>query len=195
MFKSAHRVTAMIVGLFIVLHLANHMVGLVGQQQHIQFMTLIRPLYRNPVAETVLLALLVWQILSGMRLLALRWRNNDGIISWLQIISGGYLAIFLIIHVSSVLYARHSMGMDTNFYFAAAGLHIENGDKFFVPYYTGSFLALFTHIGCASSWYLFPQNSRKQLRWIGLNAVLGFVAGILVVAALSGKLYTVVFPT
>lgn len=195
MLKTAHRVSALIVGIFLILHVANHLVGLSGQQNHIQFMKMIRPIYRTSAVETCLLSLLVWQMLSGIRLLVHRWRNNDGIIAWLQIISGAYLALFLIIHVCSVLFARTYLGIDTNFNFAAAGLHTPNGALFFIPYYTGSFLALFTHIGCAISWRFYSDNHAAQLRWIMLCSGIGLIIGILVVMGLSGVLYDVKLPS
>ncbi|MVZ96133.1 hypothetical protein EUU23_00260 [Sphingorhabdus sp. IMCC26285] len=158
-------------------------------------MKIIRPVYRAIVIEAGLLSLLVWQMLSGFRLLVHRWRNNDGIIAWLQIISGAYLALFLIIHVCSVLFARTYLGIDTNFNFAAAGLHTPNGALFFIPYYTGSFLALFTHIGCAISWRFYSDNHTAQLRWIMLCSGTGLIIGILVVMGLSGVLYDVKLPS
>ena len=195
MLKAAHRASALVLGIFIVLHVANHLVGLTGQQNHIQFMKMIRPMYRTGLVEMCLLFLLVWQALSGTRLLMFRWRNNDGIVAWLQIISGAYLMLFLIIHVCSVLFARSNLGIDTNFNFAAAGLHTPNGALFFAPYYTGSFLALFTHIGCASSWRFYADNRKAQLRWIMFWAGLGLIIGILVVMGLSGLLYDVQLPS
>ena len=195
MLKTAHRVSALIVGIFLILHVANHLVGLSGQQNHIQFMKMIRPIYRASAVETCLLSLLVWQMLSGIRLLVHRWRNNDGIIAWLQIISGAYLALFLIIHVCSVLFARTYLGIDTNFNFAAAGLHTPNGALFFIPYYTGSFLSLFTHVICAISWRFYSDNHAAQLRWIMLCSGIGLIIGILVVMGLSGVLYDVKLPS
>lgn len=194
MLKTAHRVSALIVGIFIVLHIVNHLVGLTGQQNHIYFMKIIRPIYRTGFIEACLLSLLVWQMLSGFRLLAIRWRNNDGIVAWLQILSGAYLAFFLIIHVCSVLFARTNLGIDTNFNFAAAGLHTPNGAWFFAPYYTGSFLALFTHIGCATSWRFYTYNRKAQLRWILVWSALGLIIGIFVVMGLGGLLYDVKLP-
>lgn len=194
MLKTAHRVSAFVVGIFVVLHLANHLVGLTGQQSHIHFMKIVRPIYRNDIVEAGLLSLLAWQIFSGIRLLVNRWRNNDGIVAWLQIISGAYLALFLIIHVCSVLFARTNLEIDTNFNFAAAGLHTPNGALFFAPYYAGSFLALFTHIGCALSWRFYSDNRKAQLRLIQFFAGLGLGFGVLVVMGLGGILYDVKLP-
>ena len=195
MLKTAHRITALIVGIFIALHIVNHLVGLTGQQNHIDFMKIVRPIYRTGIVETCLVILLVWQMVSGIRLLVHRWRNNDGIVAWLQITSGAYLALFLIIHVSSVLFARSYLGIDTNFNFAAAGLHTPNGALFFAPYYAGSFVALSMHIGCATSWRFYSDNRKAQLRWITICSGVGCIIGILVVMSLGGILYDVKLPS
>jgi succinate dehydrogenase/fumarate reductase cytochrome b subunit len=189
--QAAHRLSALPIGAFLVLHVANHLVGLMGQQEHIRFMRTIRPIYRNVVVEPALLLLLVWQVSSGLRLLLSRRRDADGIVAWLQIGSGAYLALFLVIHVSSVLVARYSLGLETDFGFAAAGLHSPASIWFFAPYYTGSVIALFTHIGCATSWALFADNRTAQIRLIMGAVALGAMGGVLIALSLSGALYEV----
>jgi succinate dehydrogenase/fumarate reductase cytochrome b subunit len=129
------------------------------------------------------------QLFSGLRLLLARWRNADGIVAWLQIASGAYLAAFLTIHVLSVLVARYSLGLETDFGFAAAGLHNPTSIWFFAPYYAGSMIALFTHVGYATSWTLFPNNSRARVRWIFGMAAFGAMGGVLIVLSLSGTFY------
>lgn len=189
--RVGHRLSAVLIGTFLVLHVANHLVGLLGQPAHIRFMQTIRPFYRNAVVEPLLLMLLAWQLISGIRLLLARRRNVDGLVAWLQIGSGAYLASFLIIHVFSVLVARYSLGLETDFSFAAAGLHSPTGIWFFAPYYAGSMLALFTHVGCATSWVLFPRNGVARHGWVIGAGVLGAVCGVLVVLSLSGAFYEV----
>ena len=64
--RTLHASSALVIGLFLLLHIANHLVGLAGREDHIAFMTAIRPLYRNLVVEPVLLFLLAFQIVSGV---------------------------------------------------------------------------------------------------------------------------------
>ncbi len=56
--KALHRLSALLIGAFLVLHIANHLVGLLGQPLHIRFMQAIRPFYRNAVVEPALLMLI-----------------------------------------------------------------------------------------------------------------------------------------
>lgn len=46
-----HRTNAKILGLFIVLHLANHAVLLAGRESHLEVMEFIRPIYRMGLVE------------------------------------------------------------------------------------------------------------------------------------------------
>lgn len=62
----------------------------------------------------------------------------------LQIWTGMYLALFLVIHVSAVLVGRFILNLDTNFYFGVAGINTFPFSLFFVPYY---FLAVVSFSG------------------------------------------------
>jgi succinate dehydrogenase/fumarate reductase cytochrome b subunit len=189
-----HRASAMILALFLMAHITNHLVGLAGQQVHIDMMNLLRSIYRNPVIEILLICLFGWQIASGVRLLANRWKLRDGAIAWAQMTSGAYLAFFLCVHVSAVLLGRTKFGLDTDFRFAAAGFHIIGGSWFFAPYYAFALGALFTHISCAISWRLFPGETAARNKLVLAAALVGALIGILIVLSLSGILYSVDIP-
>lgn len=189
-----HRFSALVVGLFLALHLANHFVGLFGQQRHIDFMQVARVLYRYPVVEALLMVLLVWQACSGLVLLARRWKARDGVIAWLQIVSGAYLLVFLINHVGAVLYGRFALGLDTDIRFAAAGFHVGSLGIFFAPYYALAIFALFTHVGCAVYWKIGWASPLLRKSVLGVFMLVGATAGLLVVLALMGILYEVDIP-
>jgi succinate dehydrogenase/fumarate reductase cytochrome b subunit len=113
----------------------------------------------------------------------------------LQALSGAYLAFFLLVHVVSVLSGRAMLGLDTNFYFAAAGLHVRPYPLFFAPYYGLAVAALFTHLACALRRRLpaaMPLASRDRLAWAGIAA--GAMLAVLIVAAFSGIFYPVELP-
>ena len=144
-----HGVSAAVVGIFILAHMANHVVGLWGQEQHVAFMQALRPLYRNAVVEPALLALFTAQIVSGTTMVVRGWRDRQGSVAWLQAGSGIYLAAFVMFHAIAVLSGRLALGLDTDFRFAAAGFHVPAWPLFFWPYYALAVFALFMHIGCA----------------------------------------------
>jgi len=147
-----HRVSAMLLAAFLILHVSNHLAGVLGREAHIAFMAHIRPIYRNAFVEPLILALLVWQMGTGATMALRGWRSRTGFVAWLQAGSGIYMALFLIVHVSAVMAGRYGRGLDTNFNFAAAGFHVPSWPWFFGPYYFFAIAALFSHAGSALYW-------------------------------------------
>lgn len=138
--KRLHRALAVILAVFLALHLGNHLAGLAGQDSHRAVQDALRLLYRHPLVEPLLLAAVAAQVALGVALLAHRPRLT------LQTASGGYLALFLAIHVGAVLTAR-LQGIETDLAFAAAGLHAPAPwPVLFAAYYGLAVLALFAHL-------------------------------------------------
>jgi hypothetical protein len=192
--RKTHKISAAILLLFIALHMANHLAGMIGQAAHIEVMKFIRPVYRNPFVEPVLLILLVNQVLSGLTMVVSGWRERAGVVAWLQAGSGLCIAAFLLLHVSSVLYGRLVLGLDTDFRFAAAGFHVAGYPLFFAPYYWLAIAAAFTHIGCAVHWSLRARSRSMANAVLTIFCSVGVIFGAFVIAALAGLLYTVDIP-
>jgi len=153
MWRKVHRGAGTVVGAFAVLHVLNHGVGLLGVEKHLAFMESARRVYRAPLLEPVLLLSVGLQASSGL-VLALRDRKQrSGFVPRLQAGAGLALALFLAIHVGAVLAARRVLHLDTNFFFAAAGLHVRPFHLFFAPYYFLGLAALLVHVGCAAYWH------------------------------------------
>jgi succinate dehydrogenase/fumarate reductase cytochrome b subunit len=192
--RSIHRLSALVLGAFLALHMANHAVGLAGQAEHMRFMAAVRPFYRHALVEPVLLALLLVQISSGLAMALRRWRESADWVARLQIISGIYVALFIANHVIAVLAGRWALGLDTDFRFAAAGMHVPPFPWFFLPYYWLGVAAIFSHAGCAMHWALFDRNITlaRGVLWISILA--GVALATAIVAALAGVLYPVNIP-
>jgi succinate dehydrogenase/fumarate reductase cytochrome b subunit len=193
--RRLHRLAAAVVGLYLLVHLANHLAALGGVQAHIAFMEAVRKLTRVPAAEALLLFGVAVQTGSGLRLLWRRRGQRRLAFDRLQALSGAWLAIFVAVHVGSVLAGRAVLGLDTNFYYAAAGLHVWPYPLFFAPYYGLAVAALFVHLACALRRRLparVPLAVRDRLAWTGIAA--GGVLAVLIVAAFSGAFYPVDLP-
>lgn len=188
-----HLASAMAVGLFLLLHIGNHIVGLAGQDAHIRAMAALRGIYRHPAVEYPLLALIAWQVASGLTMVARGWRQRSGFVGWTQALSGAYLAFFLLNHVGAVLGGRYFFGLDTDFRFAAAGFHVPYWPIFFAPYYFLAILALFLHLGCAIHWNLSEQGPGRSIALPAMGLA-GAVLGLAFVLMLGGLLYPVDIP-
>ncbi len=195
MLHKLHRSSAMIIGLFVLLHLVNHAAAFAGVQMHMEVMERLRGAYRHPLAETLLLICVLFQIGSGLFFVVRRWGQRQGFFELAQAASGAYLAFFLLVHVSAVLGGRYLLGLDTNFWFAAAGLNLLPYAFFFVPYYFLAVVAFFTHVACALHW-LTRERFSRLLRDRAAYAVMGSAVlfSALLVTAFSGGFFPLEIP-
>jgi succinate dehydrogenase/fumarate reductase cytochrome b subunit len=192
--RDLHRTSAFVILAFATMHIANHLASLNSVATHIAFMDFARTVYRHWAIESLLLFCVLFQVLSGLWLVVRGWKQRQGLLPWLQAGSGGYLAFFLLVHVSAVLFGRTVLHLDTNFYYAAAGLHVSPSQFFFAPYYFLAVLALFTHLGCAAYWQL--QAARPAVRTfvVGAAVMVGAILALLIVLSLAGKIQAVEIP-
>ena len=186
-----HRILAMLLGVFIVSHLAIHLTAWGGPDTHIWALSKIQPLYRNWVVEPLLVLAIIAQVVIGSNLLWRRWKQPQKTLwGWLQIMSGVYIAIFLSIHSSSALITRYIIGLDTNFYWAAATLNVAPLQYFFTPYYFLGVLSIFVHLAAAIhfGW----KYSGKILPL--LIAALGVITATAIILAFNGSLFAIDLP-
>ncbi len=175
--RTIHRISAALIGSFVLLHMANHLAGLAGQDVHRSVQLTLRWLYRGWL-EPVLLASCAIQIATGLRLV---WQRRASLRrNATQAISGIYLALFLSIHVFAVLQARMN-GIDTDLAFAAAGMHAGAWKFFFAPYYGLAIFAFGMHISV-------PIGRRRAK--LGRAIVFASAGFSLVVVALLAGLVT-----
>ncbi len=189
-----HGVSALVLLLFVIAHLANHLAGLDSIETHRKWMDILRKVYRHPLGESVLLLAVVFQIISGLTFVIRGWRERCGFLPWLQAGSGAYLALFFINHVSAVLLGRHYLHLDTNFYFAAAGFFVPPFQFFFAPYYFLGDLALFTHLGCALYWQFEAKSKVAGILAVALPSLIGIAISGIIVLTLAGTFYPVDIP-
>ncbi len=144
--KKLHYISGITITIFIVMHLFNHFVSIYGAEKHIEVMNTLRTIYRNIFIETILLAAISIQILSGLNFFIRKRRLAVSKIDKLQIWTGLYLAIFFTIHLSAILIGRYWLHLDTNFYFGATGINTFPFNLFFIPYYVLAITSFFGHI-------------------------------------------------
>jgi succinate dehydrogenase/fumarate reductase cytochrome b subunit len=178
--RRLHRLNAFILGVFLVVHFANHALLFGGIGAHLKAMMVLRGGYRLPGIEHILLGLFATQIILGVVLVFQRGKPSGGW-AWAQVLSGGYIAFFLLQHLSAILMARS--GLDTNSYFAAAVVSRTPLSYYFAPYYVLGIGAVFTHVACALRFRVWPQPATRLQRAL---PVVGVVLGVGAVAGLTG---------
>lgn len=184
--RNGHLVGAAFLAPFLLLHIGNHLLAPASIQAHLEAMTALRIFYRHPVVEAIVLFFAASQALTGLDRVLVGWRARKGMVARLQAGSGTVLAVFVVIHVVAVLVGRHLLELDTNFHFAAAGMHVPPLGVLFAPYYALAVAALFAHLGCAAWWRLAPTRPRLASIVLAIASAGGLTAGVLIVAAMAG---------
>lgn len=196
--RRLHRLGGALVALFALMHLGNHLLALAGQPAHQRMLEALRLVHRHPLVEPLLLLVLASQLVSGA---AGAWRvlrPGGGVptlppVVRLQALSGLVLGAFVLAHVVAVLIGRVVLRLDTNFHFAAAGLH-SPWVWFFAPYYFLGVAALGVHLACAVHRHRPAQPTawRRGLPWLlGLG---GGALGAWLVALMAGWVVPVDIP-
>lgn len=192
--RTAHRISGTTLGVFIVVHLLNHLTLLDSFQRHIQTMKALRVVYRFPLVEGLLFIVIAFQIYSGIKFAVVRMRQKKDAWRWAQLISGIYLAYFFINHVGATLFARNVLGLDTNIYFASVGMHVPPFQYFFFPYYFLAVSAFFIHVAC----FVHARDVRGATNshpWLPrLLIATGPLITVLILAAQAGVFYRVTIP-
>lgn len=145
--RRAHRTSALLILVFAAAHVANHAFAIVNIPAHSAVLDILRVVYRQSVIELLLLAAIALQVGTGGALVWQAHVRRPSVSTSVQMLSGMYLAVFFLAHVSAALMARPDT--DTNFVWAAgeSGLLASPRLTFLLPYYLLGVVALFAHVG------------------------------------------------
>ncbi|MDH1471202.1 hypothetical protein [Shewanella sp. GD03713] len=190
--RVAHGIVGSVTALFLLFHIVNHLVGLFGPEAHAAFMELGRSIYRSPVIEPILVAMMLFQIVSGLRLL---WgwseSNIDGYRVF-QLASGIFMAIFILGHMNSVfIFARTYLGIPTDWAFAAGlptGLINDPWNIRLLPHYAlGVFFSLahlFSGLRVVMLAHQVKLATANRIWWCGI--LLSTLTAVAIISALVG---------
>jgi hypothetical protein len=190
--RVAHGISALAILLFVAFHLTNHLFGLFGPAIHAQVMALGRVLYRSRLVEPVLVAILLFQVASGLKL-AWRWsaRPLDAA-GVLQVGSGGYLAAFILTHLNSAFVsARWVHKIPTDWAWATGapdGLLLDAWNIRLLPHYALGVFFIIAHVFCGLRTVLLAHGVRPSTAnrlWASGLLCAGGVS-LLITAALCG---------
>lgn len=133
---ATHRITGIIIAVFVSAHLFNHAMAWFGIETHREIMEALRKIYRQPVIEVLLVVGFGFQVYSGLRQVKnLKKKNAITFNERIQIYSGVVVAFFIVQHIPAVLFQRVYFTLDTDFYFAARVVLEAPFQFYFVPYY------------------------------------------------------------
>ena len=190
--RVAHGLTAAILLLYVLFHIANHLVGLIGPDAHAAVMKIGRLVYRSSVGEPLLAAAMLFQIGTGVYL-AWRWSAGPlGFHRTYQVASGAYLSLFILGHMNSVfIYARTILRIPTDWNFAIgapAGLIHDPWNIRLLPHYALGVFFVLSHITSGLRAVLVAHGvARHQADRIwGVGVALSGIVAAAIIAGMCG---------
>jgi len=164
--RVAHGTSALvIIGIFLALHISNHLTALVGPSTYDAVMKIFRHVYRTEVLQPLLVTLFFFQIGTGLYLV---WRHTaapSDRFRTFQIASGVYLAFYVLGHMNSVfIFARTYLGIDTGWNFATgapAGLIKDPWNIRLLPHYWLGVFFVLSHIATGTRTVMMAHGASK----------------------------------
>ncbi len=199
--RRLHRLSAIILGVFVFAHLFNHVSGLFGIETYNAVQKTMRIVYRFWLVEAILLIVIAVQmVLGGILLVRAILRGwPQGFWAWAQILSGGIFLLFMAEHMFALAMARLYFQLDTNFYWPASVMSGPPYTYYFIPYYFLGVFALMTHIGVGLRYWAMDANPSVFGLALGNTIGIGFMIagaaiGALIIPILTGMLFPISMP-
>jgi hypothetical protein len=188
-FRHVHASSAIVLGVFAMAHVFNHSLAIVSLGTHTAVLHVLRLVYRQRIGQIVLVTAVVVQVCTG---LAMVWKyalRRASPLRNLQLVSGLYLAVFLVSHLIAVFTIRQH-GMDSDFAWAShapAGLLGGISTVSLLPRYSLAVLAVFVHLACQARWNLGRVMSEAAARRASYSVMAaGGVASVVITLAACG---------
>lgn len=179
--RVAHGVTALLLLIFISLHLFNHLSANISPETHLAVMEELRNYYRHPVIEPLLIALCLFQLGSGIWLARHYMVQPTDAFNTAQVGTGLMLMVFLSSHLLAVLVlGRLYVGVDTNWNWLVyqPGLLKDAWNVRLVSHYITGVAALLMHLGLALRFIFKSHGWHKAAQIV-------FILGILATLVLT----------
>lgn len=148
--RVVHGICGALAALYVVFHIANHLFGLISPEAHAAVMDIGRTVYRAKLIEPLLVAVMLFQIASGLRLVWTWSVASSDRYQMFQIASGVFLSIFILGHMNSVfIYARTWLNIPTDWAFATglpSGLIHDSWNIRLLPHYALGVFFVLAHL-------------------------------------------------
>ena len=188
-FRHIHASSAIVVAIFALAHVLNHSLAIISLETHRAVLNALRFVYRQNVGQTILIAAVAVQACTGIVMVGKYYLRRATPLRNLQLISGVYLAVFLVTHLITVFTTRRA-GIDANFIWAShapAGLLAGLSSVPLLPRYSLAVLAVFVHLACQARWNLRRIISESAARKASYSVMaLGAATTVVVSLAACG---------
>ena len=200
--RTIHKFNAVILILFGLFHMGNHMFLIAGPDTYNTVQDDLNTVYRFVLIEPILIASMITQAAIGLVLLIRSFRqvpkrkfSSRDFWEKAQLLSGIMIVIFISQHLFALGMLRWTSGLESNFYWPAS---VMNGAPFiyyFAPYYFLGVLALFTHVGVGLRYWAMDSGKPTLGNKIAVSAMgLGLLCATTIVLSLAGVFYEITLP-
>lgn len=186
-----HRVSAVLLLIFGVAHVGNHLAAVDSLNAHVAIQNALRLVYRQPVVEALIVIAALSQVWTGWTLVSRAHLQRSNGLRNLQILAGAFLGMFFVSHLTGVFISgRAIQHVDTTFAWATGGPHgllANPRSPQFIPYYSLAVLALFLHAAYAGRWMLAPALGQSgALKFCYAIIAAGVIVTLLLLLPMSG---------
>jgi len=187
--RVVHGVTAaVLILLFLVMHLTNHLSARWSLAAQKTLMADFRAIYRAPLVEPVIVALFLFQVATGSALLWAWSRGPADLFRTLQLCTGAYLIFYITGHMNSVfVFARGYLKIQTDWNFATgapAGLIKDAWNIRLLPHYFFGVACVATHLLLGARGVALAYGANRatldRLTVAGIGASLALAAAIVI---------------
>ncbi|MCP5382740.1 MAG: hypothetical protein H6912_10290 [Kordiimonadaceae bacterium] len=180
--RTAHGISAIIIIIFALVHLSNHLSGLAGGETHWNMMKTLRTAYRNPVIETILISAIAFQVASGTTLAWQATKFRKELIPTVQLASGIFLLCFFGSHLSAVFRTRLLNGNETDWtWLTSSSLLTDDWNARLVGYYWLGVIALGIHVASGLRYILLSRGANEKT---GRTVFIGINIGMILISSL-----------
>jgi hypothetical protein len=190
--RVVHGLTAAVLVIYVLFHLANHLFGLAGPEAHAAVMKIGRTVYRSRIGEPLLVGAMLFQVGTGL-FLAWRWSAApQAFHRTFQVASGAYLSLFIIGHMNSVfVYARRFLHIPTDWNFAIGaptGLIHDSWNIRLLPHYALGVFFVLSHIASGLRVVMIAHGvaPRRANRLWGMAVILSAAIAAAIIAGMCG---------
>jgi hypothetical protein len=194
--RVAHGISAVgIIAIFLAMHLANHLTFILGPDTYRAVMRAMRHVYRQEFVQPVLVALLLFQVGSGVYLATHSDVRPMDRFRTFQIASGIFLAAYVLGHMNSVfVFARLYLGIDSDWAFATgapSGLIKDAWNIRLVPHYGLAVFFVLSHLAAGGRSVLLAHGVARRFadRFLIASATAaGLVAFVIMLGMCGARL-------
>lgn len=187
--KNLHRASALILSVFVLAHIGNHVAGVFGLEAYFRYLTAVRQIYRHPIGEPILLGLIIIQMITGIAITiaAFQLRERRKFLSWIEIVAAWLFFLFITIHLASIAVTRFYFELETDFLWVATMMRPGTLQPYVIAFHFLGIVVVTAHMGIGFRYLLTAVGLRRTGNVVAaVIAAAGVVAATIAIIVYTG---------